>query len=199
MSGESYHRRLRSCVCVTSFEGPLTSMFADSVQTRWALFRFISSSMTWWNWKQKHQSTRSYSHNHKSCCGISLLLLPLSPQAALEMFYIWVFPWLHLGETKNENTRAPAHNHKWCCGIFASIATVTTGSVWNVSHLGVFRLLFAESSLRGYCKRSLALDSAATYLTAVTALCQWTIVVCIDTTGWNSSGIRLHSLLLSQN
>ena len=113
-----------------------------------------------------------------------LLLLPLSPQAALEMFYIWVSPWLHLGETESENTRAPAHNHKWCCGIFASIATVTTGSVWNVSHLGVFHLIFAESSHRGYCKQSLTLDLAATYLTAVTALCQWTIVVCMHRQCW---------------
>ena len=30
MSGESYHRRLRSCVWVTSFEDLLTSMFTGS-------------------------------------------------------------------------------------------------------------------------------------------------------------------------
>ena len=101
MSGESYHRR-RSCVCVTSFEGPLTSMFANSVQTLWALLCFISSAMTWWNWKQKHQSTQA-----------------------------------HIVITTN--TRVHAHiviTTNDAVAFFASVATVATGSTWNVLHLG---------------------------------------------------------------
>ena len=125
MSGESYHRR-RSCVCVTSFEGPLTSMFANSVQTLWALLCFISSSMTWWNWKQKHQSTQAH------------IVITTNTRVHAHIV-ITTNTRVHAHIVITTNTRVHAHiviTTNDAVAFFASVATVATGSTWNVLHLG---------------------------------------------------------------